>query len=420
MKFVSSVDFGNQTITNMVVPLVSGSLSSGPAGLLYYNTVANTFEGWTGLVAVSLGQTVATAATPNTVVKRDASGNFSANIITATLSGNAATASLASNSTNLNNQAGSYYTNRANHSGTQLSATISDLSSAITSTSISSFAIPTANINAGSYKIINLANPSANTDAANAYYVNLQITTSLSSSLASYPTLTYLAANYYPYFTPQNTIQLYDEFMVSGGGPLLGELPWLASGSNPATHNGGGSNLYGTLKTIVNTTNEFWQAHVAYGDNTQGMLQYGTGSLFLETKVAVSGTPGASDTFTFYSGMSTGAGSLANIAAGTGVYFKYTRAGNIQAIVNVGGTETQIGNTFVPDTNYHKFRITSSDWKTFTFLLDGVQSGTTATIAAPLTGYGALIMAKGTGATQTVTMTWFTNFINLVISGLSR
>ena len=55
--------------------------------------------------------------TPNTLVLRDASGNFSAGTITATLNGNAATATsatTATNATQLNGQSASFYANASN------------------------------------------------------------------------------------------------------------------------------------------------------------------------------------------------------------------------------------------------------------------------------------------------------------------
>ena len=102
----------------------------------------------------------------NTLVKRDGSGNFSANLITASLSGTA------SNASQLNGQAATYYTNRTNHTGTQLSSTISDLATTVQGYTLNLFALPTLPLNLNSQRIINLAAPTAGTDGATKAYVD--------------------------------------------------------------------------------------------------------------------------------------------------------------------------------------------------------------------------------------------------------
>lgn len=66
--------------------------------------------------------------------------------------------------------------NRANHTGTQLAATISDFTTAVNaqadSRPLSSHAAATASVDAGSQKIINLAAPTAANDATNKQYVD--------------------------------------------------------------------------------------------------------------------------------------------------------------------------------------------------------------------------------------------------------
>ena len=64
------------------------------------------------------------------------------------------------------------YTARANHSGTQLAATISDLATTVQAYRLDQFAAPTANISLNSNRITNLAAPVSDTDAANKLYVD--------------------------------------------------------------------------------------------------------------------------------------------------------------------------------------------------------------------------------------------------------
>lgn len=64
---------------------------------------------------------------------------------------------------------------RANHSGTQLASTISDLAATVQAYPLSSFAAPTADISLASHKLTNVTDPSTNQDAATKAYVDTQI-----------------------------------------------------------------------------------------------------------------------------------------------------------------------------------------------------------------------------------------------------
>jgi len=60
---------------------------------------------------------------------------------------------------------------RANHTGTQLAATISDFNTAVRTNRLDQMAAPTADFSAGGFKITNVATPVAGTDAANKQFV---------------------------------------------------------------------------------------------------------------------------------------------------------------------------------------------------------------------------------------------------------
>jgi phage-related tail fiber protein len=62
--------------------------------------------------------------------------------------------------------------NRANHTGTQLASTISDLATTVQGYRLDQFAVPTSSLNINSQRITNVATPSADGDAANKGYVD--------------------------------------------------------------------------------------------------------------------------------------------------------------------------------------------------------------------------------------------------------
>ena len=66
-------------------------------------------------------------------------------------------------------------TARANHTGTQLASTISDLSSAVQATRLDQFAAPTASVGLGGQRVTGLADPVAATDAATKGYVDAAV-----------------------------------------------------------------------------------------------------------------------------------------------------------------------------------------------------------------------------------------------------
>ena len=72
----------------------------------------------------------------------------------------------------LNSQNGAYYLARANHSGTQLAATISDFNAAVRLNTLSQLAVPTADVALGGFKITGLAAPVSGTDAATKAYAD--------------------------------------------------------------------------------------------------------------------------------------------------------------------------------------------------------------------------------------------------------
>lgn len=215
MKILSNIDLGNNQLLNAKLQNLGADLTPGAGNLsvVYYNTATNVVKVSNGTtvdnltnVLESIGTGTANGlsvsaisgkninvslalasgaaagalssaffnllngatnlATGSTLVERDASGNFSAGTITATLTGTA------SNSSQLNNQAASFYLSRTNHTGTQLAATISDFDTQVNTHTINQLTAPTADFSMNTHKITNLVDPINPQDASTKAYVD--------------------------------------------------------------------------------------------------------------------------------------------------------------------------------------------------------------------------------------------------------
>lgn len=96
---------------------------------------------------------------PSAVVRRDATGNFAAGIITADLTGTA------SNATQLDNQDPSYYLDRTNHTGTQTASTISDFDTQVDTHTLDALAAPVAAVDMNGQVLSGLGAPTQPNDA---------------------------------------------------------------------------------------------------------------------------------------------------------------------------------------------------------------------------------------------------------------
>jgi hypothetical protein len=172
MLVVYPINFNNIPSPNFVLESRIAPVTSGVAGRLYLNLLTGFVEVWNGTTTLVLGAQTSTLANPNTVALRDANGALTASTFNGALNGNASTASVAANAILLTSQNGAYYLNRANHTGTQLSATISDLPANIQSTRLDQFAIPQGPLNLNNFKVFNLADPALAQDAATKRYVD--------------------------------------------------------------------------------------------------------------------------------------------------------------------------------------------------------------------------------------------------------
>lgn len=89
--------------------------------------------------------------------------------------GTSAWTNKATDSALLNGSNAAFYLARANHTGTQLAATISDLASVVQAYSLSAFTAPSADLSINSHKLTNVTDPSNPQDAATKNYVDAQV-----------------------------------------------------------------------------------------------------------------------------------------------------------------------------------------------------------------------------------------------------
>lgn len=134
-QFLSPVLFNKNPVRGVVIDPLSSAPASPVAGQAYFDTVLGRMQFY----------------------QNSAWGNTS------------------DNSLLLNGQNAAFYLSRANHTGTQLANTISDLASTVYSYRLDQFAAPTANVSFNSIRITNLADPTGSQDAATMGWVQSQL-----------------------------------------------------------------------------------------------------------------------------------------------------------------------------------------------------------------------------------------------------
>jgi hypothetical protein len=107
---------------------------------------------------------------------------------------------------------------RANHTGTQLAATVSDFDTQVRTSRLDQMAAPTGSVSVNSQKITSLATPTANADAATKLYVDTKVADLVNSAPGTLDTLGEIAT------AIQAGGTVYDSFVLKAGSTMTGAL----------------------------------------------------------------------------------------------------------------------------------------------------------------------------------------------------
>ena len=125
---------------------------------------------------------------------------------------------------------------RANHTGTQLAATVSDFDTQVRTSRLDQMAAPTGSVSVNSQKITNLATPTLNTDASTKLYVDTSISNLIAGAPSTLDTLDEIAA------ALADTANFSDTVVLKSGSTMTGALTLSGAPS---------SNLHAATKLYV-------------------------------------------------------------------------------------------------------------------------------------------------------------------------
>lgn len=166
---------------------------------------------------------------------------------------------------------------RANHTGTQLAATVSDFDTQVRTSKVTDLAAPTGSFSMNSQKITNLATPTSDADASTKAYVDTSITNLIAGAPGTLDTLDEIAA------ALADTANFSDTVVLKSGSTMSGNL---AMGTNkitglgtPTTSTDAATKNY--VDTVVIAPTNLTGVITSSGAATSIASQTGTGTKFV-------------------------------------------------------------------------------------------------------------------------------------------
>ena len=166
---------------------------------------------------------------------------------------------------------------RANHTGTQLAATVSDFDTQVRTSRLDQMAAPTGSVSVNSQKITSLATPTLDTDASTKLYVDTSISNLIAGAPATLNTLDEIAA------ALADTANFSDTVVLKSGSTMSGAL---AMGTNKITGVGDPTAAQDAvtknyLDNVVLAPSNLTGPITSVGSATTVAAQTGTGSTFV-------------------------------------------------------------------------------------------------------------------------------------------
>jgi len=174
IPFLSPVDMNSLEIQNVRLHMLASDPATPADGLFWLNTTTNLYKFRAGSVtyvitttaSASGVQSVTATNTTITIAGTAADPTVGIALLGITNAHISASAAIALNKLAVDPLA------RANHTGTQLAATVSDFDTQVRTSRLDQMAAPTAVVSLNSQRLTTLADPTADTDGANKRYVD--------------------------------------------------------------------------------------------------------------------------------------------------------------------------------------------------------------------------------------------------------
>lgn len=358
-RFLTNLDLSKNELQNARVQNLAVAPGSPVAGQIYYATGTNAIQLWNGTawVALSTGTVsdatttskgivqlaqalTGTAAAPDIttgyITNTHISGTAGITYAKLALGGNVVNADISPTAAIALSKLATDPLARANHTGTQLSATISDLTTTVQAYRLDQFAAPTAPVSLNSQRITNLLDPTGAQDAATRNYVDNAITgldAKASTVAATTGAETFTIA--------AGAVTQIAGTTIDGTTPAIGnrilikDAP-LATGVGSANSNQPGNGIYTVTANTTNLTVARATDQDAWSEVPNAYVWVEQGTTNADTGWVVTSNPGGTlNTTGIQWSMFTAS---TTIQAGSGL----TKAGNTISISNLGVTNAMI------------------------------------------------------------------------------